>query len=149
MIADLHALTSVRDPKILRQNIIDGVKDYLAAGVNPDEAIIFQQSKVLEHTELAWIFECLVTVPFLSQAHAYKDKVAKGMLQKHINSIPVRNTSNIFHTIRVEAPEEVLEEVPETLLLVLLRSRLQQRPSNAAVQSGHLRSHRSLSPSTY
>jgi tryptophanyl-tRNA synthetase len=79
MIADLHALTTVRDPKVLRQNIIDGVKDYLAAGVNPNEAIIFQQSQVYEHTELAWIFECLVTVPFLSQAHAYKDKVAKGL----------------------------------------------------------------------
>jgi tryptophanyl-tRNA synthetase len=79
MIADLHALTTVRDPKVLRQNIIDGVKDYLASGVDPQEAIIFQQSQVLEHAELAWIFECLVTVPFLSQAHAYKDKVAKGL----------------------------------------------------------------------
>ena len=79
MIADLHALTTVRDPQALRQNIIDGVKDYLASGVDPEEAIIFQQSQVLEHAELAWIFECLVTVPFLSQAHAYKDKVAKGM----------------------------------------------------------------------
>lgn len=79
MIADLHALTTVRDPKALRQNIIDGVKDYLASGVDPQEAIIFQQSQVFEHTELAWIFECLVTVPFLSQAHAYKDKVAKGL----------------------------------------------------------------------
>lgn len=79
MIADLHALTTVRDPKVLRQNIIDGVKDYLASGVDPKEAIIFQQSQVLEHAELAWIFECLVTVPFLSQAHAYKDKVTKGL----------------------------------------------------------------------
>lgn len=79
MIADLHALTTVRDPQALRQNIIDGVKDYLASGVDPEEAIIFQQSQVLEHAELAWIFECLVTVPFLSQAHAYKDKVAKGL----------------------------------------------------------------------
>lgn len=78
MVADLHALTSLRDPQALRQNIIDVVKDYVAVGVNPEEAIIFKQSDVPEHTELAWIFECLVTVPFLSQAHAYKDKVAKG-----------------------------------------------------------------------
>ncbi len=79
MVADLHALTSLRDPKTLRQNIIDVVKDYVAVGVNPDEAILFKQSDVPEHTELAWIFECLVTVPFLNQAHAYKDKVAKGL----------------------------------------------------------------------
>jgi tryptophanyl-tRNA synthetase len=79
MIADFHALTSVRDPQALRQNIIDVVKDYVAAGVDPEEAIIFKQSDVLEHTELAWMFECLVTVPFLMQAHAYKDKTAKGI----------------------------------------------------------------------
>lgn len=79
MIADLHSLTTVRDGALLRQNIIDVVKDYVAAGVDPKEAIIFKQSDVPEHTELAWIFECLVTVPFLMQAHAYKDKVAKGI----------------------------------------------------------------------
>ncbi len=79
MVADLHALTSVRDAAGLRQNIIDVVKDYLAVGVDPKQATIFKQSDVPEHTELAWIFECLVTVPFLMQAHAYKDKVAKGI----------------------------------------------------------------------
>lgn len=78
MVADLHSLTTVRDPRVLRQNIIDVVKDYIAVGVDPREAIIFKQSDVPEHTELAWIFECLVTVPFLMQGHAYKDKVAKG-----------------------------------------------------------------------
>lgn len=79
MIADLHALTTVRDAGLLKQNIIDVVKDYVAVGVDPKEAIIFKQSDVPEHTELAWMFECLVTVPFLMQAHSYKDKVAKGI----------------------------------------------------------------------
>ncbi len=79
MIADLHALTTVRDPELLRQNIIDVVKDYVAVGVDPNEVILFKMSDVPEHTELAWIFECLVTVPFLMQAHSYKDKVAKGL----------------------------------------------------------------------
>ncbi len=79
MVADLHALTTVRDAGGLRQNIIDIVKDYVAAGVDPKEAILFKQSDVPEHTELAWMFECLVTVPFLMQAHAYKDKTAKGI----------------------------------------------------------------------
>lgn len=79
MVVDYHALTTVKDPAVLRQNTIDVVKDYLAAGVNPAEAIIFKQSDVPEHTELAWIFECLVNVSFLELAHAYKDKVAKGL----------------------------------------------------------------------
>ena len=79
MIADYHALTSLKKPEELRQNIYEVVKDYIAAGVDPEKAIIFKQSDVQEHTELAWIFECLVTVPFLMQSHAYKDKTAKGI----------------------------------------------------------------------
>ncbi len=79
MIADYHALTSLKSPTQLRENIIDVVADYVAAGIDPANVVIFKQSDVMQHTELAWIFECLVTVPFLSQAHAYKDKVAKGL----------------------------------------------------------------------
>lgn len=79
MVADYHALTSLKDPAALRSNIIENVKDYVAAGLNTDNAILFKQSDVSEHTELAWIFDCLVTVPFLMQGHAYKDKVAKGL----------------------------------------------------------------------
>ena len=78
-VVDYHALTTVRDPKELNRNIIEITKAYLASGVNPEKTILFKQSDVLQHTELAWIFECLVTVPFLMQAHSYKDKVAKGL----------------------------------------------------------------------
>lgn len=78
-IVDYHALTTVRDPALLRTNTIEGVKDLLAIGIDPAKCILFKQSDVQEHTELAWIFECLVTVPFLMQAHAYKDKTAKGI----------------------------------------------------------------------
>ncbi|TSC68543.1 MAG: Uncharacterized protein G01um101456_597 [Parcubacteria group bacterium Gr01-1014_56] len=78
MVVDYHALTTLRKPEEMRENIISAVKSYLAAGVDPSKAVIFQQSQVQEHTELAWIFECLVTVPFLELSHAYKDKLAKG-----------------------------------------------------------------------
>jgi len=79
MVADYHALTSKADPDELRKNIANVVRSYVAIGVNPTKAVIFKQSDVQEHTELAWIFNCLVTVPFLMQGHAYKDKVAKGL----------------------------------------------------------------------
>ncbi len=79
MVADYHALTTLRDPEMLRKNIADVVRDYIAVGIDPNEVTLFKQSDVQEHTELAWIFETLVTVPFLMQAHAYKDKVAKGI----------------------------------------------------------------------
>jgi len=79
MVADYHALTSLRDPEAMRRNTINVVKDYLAAGVDPDECIVFRQSDNQDHMELAWVFDCMVTVPFLQQAHAYKDKVAKGL----------------------------------------------------------------------
>jgi len=79
MVADYHAVTTLRDPSALRQNIFNVVKDYMAVGVDPSKAVIFQQSQVQEHTELAWVLECMVTVPFLELAHSYKDKVAKGL----------------------------------------------------------------------
>ena len=79
MVADYHALTSLKDPEAVRKNTVEVVKDYLASGVDPKKALIFKQSTVPAHTELAWIFDCLVTVPFLMQGHAYKDKIAKGL----------------------------------------------------------------------
>jgi len=79
MVADYHALTSLRDPKQLHENIINVVKDYLAVGVDPSKAVIFRQSDNQDHMELAWVLNCMVTVPFLMQAHSYKDKVAKGI----------------------------------------------------------------------
>src|SRR3990167_2837752 len=77
-IADYHALNSVKDPAELRAGIIDIAAAYIAIGLDPNKALMFKQSDVLEHTELAWIFNNLVTVPFLMQAHAYKDAVANG-----------------------------------------------------------------------
>lgn len=79
MIADYHTLTSLKNPEELRKNILETTRAYLAAGVDPAKVTIFKQSDIQEHTELAWIFECLVTVPFLELSHAYKDKVAKGL----------------------------------------------------------------------
>lgn len=79
MVADYHALTSVRDGAALRTNIYNTVRDYLAVGIDPEQVTLFRQSDNPDHTEMGWILNCLVTVPFLMLAHSYKDKVAKGL----------------------------------------------------------------------
>ena len=77
-IADLHALTTTRDPEELRQNTLDLAIDYLAIGLDPAVVTFYRQSDVLEHANLAWIFNCLTTMPYLARAHAYKDAEAKN-----------------------------------------------------------------------
>jgi len=78
MIADYHALTTVNDAEQMRKDTIDLAIDYLALGLDPKKAHLFKQSEISEHTELAWILNCLTTVPYLSRAHAYKDTLAKN-----------------------------------------------------------------------
>lgn len=78
MVVDFHAMTTLLDGPKLRRNIFECVKDYIAAGVDPTRVLLFKQSDVPEHTELAWVFECLVTVPMMMLGHSYKDKVANG-----------------------------------------------------------------------
>src|SRR4051812_15622622 len=57
LIVDYHAMTTLKDPQAMHDNIIGVLLDYLALGLNPAKSIIFKQSDVSEHTELAWIFE--------------------------------------------------------------------------------------------
>ncbi|MFH1745182.1 MAG: tryptophan--tRNA ligase, partial [bacterium] len=54
-VVDYHAITVKQEPKNLKKKIVEVAKIYLASGINPRESIIFQQSAVPEHTELAWI----------------------------------------------------------------------------------------------
>lgn len=77
-IADLHALTTVQDRKELEENTAGVLLDYMAIGLDPKRVTIFKQSDVPQVTELAWIFNCVTTVPYLERAHAYKDAVANG-----------------------------------------------------------------------
>jgi tryptophanyl-tRNA synthetase len=78
MIADYHALNFIQNKEELSQNIFDVALDYLALGIDPKQSIIFQTSSVPEHTELAWVFETLTTMPYLMRAHAFKDAEAKN-----------------------------------------------------------------------
>jgi len=79
-IADYHALTSVRDPKALRENIHRVALDFLACGLDPERAALFRQSDVPQVTELAWILSTVAPMGLLERSHSYKDKLARGML---------------------------------------------------------------------
>jgi tryptophanyl-tRNA synthetase len=78
-IADYHALTSVRDPKTLRENSRRVALDFLACGLDPERAALFRQSDVPQVTELAWILSTVAPMGLLERAHSYKDKLARGM----------------------------------------------------------------------
>jgi tryptophanyl-tRNA synthetase len=78
-IADYHALTSVRDPKALRENSRRVAVDFLACGLDPKRATLFRHSDVPQVTELAWILSTVAPMGLLERAHSYKDKLARGL----------------------------------------------------------------------
>lgn len=78
-IANLHALTTVREPELLRQLTLDAAIDLLALGLNPDHAVLFVQSDVPEVSELCWLLMTGAPMGLLERCHAYKDKKARGL----------------------------------------------------------------------
>ena len=78
-IADYHALTSVRDPDVVRENVRRAAVDFLAAGLDPERASLFKQSDVPQVTELTWILSTVAPKGLLERAHSYKDKLARGL----------------------------------------------------------------------
>jgi tryptophanyl-tRNA synthetase len=78
-IANLHALTTVREKEQLAQYTLDAAMDLLALGLDPNRAILFVQSDVPEVSELCWILLTGTPMGLLERCHAYKDKKAKGL----------------------------------------------------------------------
>ena len=77
-IVDMHAITAAwQDPKELRQAIRDVTAAYIAAGLDPKKAILFNQSQVSAHAELAWIFNCTARLGWLDRMTQFKDKAGK------------------------------------------------------------------------
>ncbi len=77
MIADYHGLNFIKNADEMVKNTLDLALDYLAIGLDPEKSVIFKQSDVSAHTELAWIFDTITTMPYLMRAHAFKDAEAK------------------------------------------------------------------------
>jgi tryptophanyl-tRNA synthetase len=78
-VADYHALTSLRNPEMLRANSRRVALDFLACGLDPERATLFRHSDVPQVTELAWILSTMAPMGLLERATSYKDKLARGM----------------------------------------------------------------------
>jgi tryptophanyl-tRNA synthetase len=96
-IADYHALTTVFDPAKLREYVRGVALDFLACGLDPERAVLFRQSDVPEHTELAWLLSCQTPMPMLENCHAYKDHLAKSRTPSHgLFAYPVLMAADIL-----------------------------------------------------
>ncbi len=76
-IVDLHSLTIRQDPKTFRETALSFLAQYLASGLDPEKSIIFFQSHVREHSELAWILNCMTYLGELNRMTQFKEKSAR------------------------------------------------------------------------
>jgi len=76
-VVDMHAITVWQDPEILVSNIREVTAAYIACGVNPETSIIFNQSQVSAHAELAWVFNCVARLGWLNRMTQFKEKAGK------------------------------------------------------------------------
>jgi tryptophanyl-tRNA synthetase len=76
-VVDLHAITTWQDPKTLRQQTLEMTAVLLACGVDPSRHILFAQSSVRAHVQLAWIFNCIARIGWLNRMTQFKDKAGK------------------------------------------------------------------------
>ncbi|MSU75509.1 MAG: tryptophan--tRNA ligase [Candidatus Magasanikbacteria bacterium] len=83
-VADLHSLTLTMTPETRRENVRLLAAEYIAAGIDPAKTTVFVQSHVPEHSELAWIFNCVTPVSELERMTQFKDKAARE--DKNINA---------------------------------------------------------------
>lgn len=114
-VVDYHGITTPYEPETYQQQIMDVVLDYLAlgvgssggalahpgnsvAGVDPDKALLIRQSKVPQHTELAWIFNTITPVSWLDRLPTYKEQLAKSPKYNHMGLLdyPVLMAADIL-----------------------------------------------------
>jgi tryptophanyl-tRNA synthetase len=78
---DMHAITEAQDPAALRASTLEGAASLLAAGIDAAKSLVFVQSQVSAHAELAWIFNCISRIGWLNRMTQFKDKAGKNREQ--------------------------------------------------------------------
>ena len=76
-VVDLHAITNWQDPVELADNIREVTAAYIASGIDPNKHIVFNQSQVVQHSELAWVFNCVARMGWLNRMTQFKEKAGK------------------------------------------------------------------------
>ncbi len=109
-VVDMHAITVWQEPKDLRQAIIDVTAAYLACGLDPRKSIIFNQSQVAEHAELAWILGCVARLGWLNRMTQFKEKAGMDKESASIGlyTYPVLMAADIigYHATHVPVGED-------------------------------------------
>ncbi len=96
-IANYHAMTSMPEPKHLKERTFQVALDFLACGLDPVKTIFFRQSDVSEVQVLSWILSCLCPLGLLERCHSYKDKLAHGLEANHgLLAYPVLMAADIL-----------------------------------------------------
>ena len=97
-VVDYHGITTPFDPKTYPQQVMDVILDYLAAGLDPKKSLLIRQSKVPQHTELAWLFNTITPVSWLDRLPTYKEQLAKSPKYNHMGLLdyPVLMTADIL-----------------------------------------------------
>jgi tryptophanyl-tRNA synthetase len=97
-VVDMHAITVPQDPKELRNQIREVTAAFLAAGIDPNAHIVFNQSQVSEHAELAWVFNCVARMGWASRMTQFKEKAGKDRENASVGlfAYPVLMASDIL-----------------------------------------------------
>ncbi len=96
-VVNYHALTTVKDAKLLRQHTFEACVDFLALGIDPERSYFYVQSDVPEVTEMTWILSNVTELGLLNRAHSFKDKQAKGIEVNHgLYAYPVLMAADIL-----------------------------------------------------
>tara|TARA_B100001559_G_C16494600_1_gene620078 strand:+ start:1387 stop:2388 length:1002 start_codon:yes stop_codon:yes gene_type:complete len=97
-VVDLHAITIKQNPKELRNNIRETVATFIASGIDPKKNIIFNQSRVTAHSEMAWILSCSARTGWLSRMTQFKEKAGKDKEKASVGlySYPVLMAADIL-----------------------------------------------------
>jgi tryptophanyl-tRNA synthetase len=98
-IVDLHAISVPYEPKQLREYVLDTAATLLAAGIDPQRAILFVQGDVREHTELCWLLSSVTAYGDLTRMHQFKDKAARQqreLVSAALFSYPVLQAADVL-----------------------------------------------------
>jgi tryptophanyl-tRNA synthetase len=116
-IADYHSMTTVRDAEQRRRYTLNVALDYLAAGLNPESAILFRQSDIPEVCELTWLLSSVTPMGMLERAHAYKAAMDRGESVDHgLFTYPVLMAADIllYHADLVPVGQDQKQHIEMT-----------------------------------